>query len=63
KIFDVNGRLIKEFSPSISDRRDSVVEVIWDGTDGKGYRIPTGLYFLHLECGRSRQTEKLILLR
>lgn len=63
KIFDVNGRLIKEFSPSISDRGGPVVEAIWDGTDGKGYRITTGIYFLHLECGRSRQTEKLILIR
>ena len=37
--------------------------VIWDGTDGEGNRLASGVYFCSLSAGRNTSTSKMILLK
>jgi len=36
---------------------------VWDGKDGSGRRLPSGVYFVRLETDGFKKTEKAILLR
>jgi hypothetical protein len=38
-------------------------EVIWDGRDGSGREVSSGVYFVRLEAGRLRATSKVVLVR
>jgi len=37
--------------------------ILWFGEDDSGRRLPSGVYFIRLEDGGFRKTEKAILLR
>ena len=61
QVYDIAGKPIK----TIVDRAETQgnKEKIWDGTDNKGEKVPTGLYFLKLETGKYKLTKKITLLR
>ena len=62
KIYDVSGRLVKSFNlDSCIMNRESAI--LWFGEDDSGRRLPSGVYFIRLEDGGFRKTEKAILLR
>ncbi len=61
KIYDVSGRLVKDFSRLKGNAERSTV--IWSGDDDLGRRLPAGVYFVRLEAGKFRQIEKAVLLR
>ena len=60
-IFDVNGRLVRmlvnEAKPAGSHR------FVWDGRDGIGSLITSGVYFYRLKTGTFSRTKKLVVLR
>ncbi|MGB7054899.1 MAG: C25 family cysteine peptidase [bacterium] len=62
KIYDVSGRLVKDFSDKLS-----VIgypsSVMWDGTDEHGRRVAGGVYFVNLNVAGSLQKTKVILLK
>jgi len=62
KVYDVSGRLVKDFSDRIS-----VIgypsSVMWDGTDENGRRVANGVYFLSLKTTESQQRAKVVLLK
>jgi hypothetical protein len=60
KIYDSCGRLVKRFEPPISMQNN---QIIWDGNDLSGYRLPGGVYFLTLTAGDYSTTEKLLLIK
>jgi flagellar hook assembly protein FlgD len=60
KIYDATGRLIKSFSHVTNQIFD---QVVWDGRDDAGKKLPSGVYFLKFQAGDYTATEKLILLR
>ena len=62
KIYDVSGRIVKSFNLE-SCIVNQVSAVIWDGTDDSGRKLPSGVYFIHLETEEFKKTEKVILLR
>jgi hypothetical protein len=37
--------------------------IIWDGRDGSGRKLPSGIYFVRLESDEFKETEKVILLK
>jgi flagellar hook assembly protein FlgD len=45
KIYDVTGRLVKNFSLPTS-HFSLPTSVVWDGTDDIGRRVPQGVYFV-----------------
>jgi len=62
KIFDSAGRLVKTLSlPATYSVLPT--NMPWDGRDDDGQRAGSGVYFVRLETGGEKQTEKLILLR
>ncbi|MGD8979496.1 MAG: C25 family cysteine peptidase, partial [candidate division WOR-3 bacterium] len=61
KIFDVSGRLVRDFSDrlSVSGHPSSVR---WDGRDDVGKRAPEGIYFVRLQGPYLNLAEKVILV-
>ncbi|MEO0228204.1 MAG: T9SS type A sorting domain-containing protein, partial [candidate division WOR-3 bacterium] len=62
KIYDASGRMVKSFNPA-SGIQSQASGFVWDGTDDSGRKLPAGVYFVQLEAGDYKATEKVILLR
>ncbi|MBN2362914.1 T9SS type A sorting domain-containing protein [candidate division WOR-3 bacterium] len=62
EIFDISGRIVREFSFGQSEN-DRIVTVNWDGKDGNGIEVPEGVYFVNVIAGESSGSEKLILVK
>lgn len=62
-VFDVAGRLVR----TLVDGRTSAVGedayVNWDGTDGSGRSLPSGVYFLSARSAAGRTTRPIHVLR
>jgi hypothetical protein len=61
KIYGVDGRLVRVFvehTVSAGHYRER-----WDGLDPSGERVAPGVYFVRLEAGEFRSTEKLVRLK
>jgi hypothetical protein len=59
-ILDIQGRIVKTFSPT-SIRKSGTIS--WNGTDERGRQCPDGVYFALLSSGTQKKTAKFILLR
>jgi hypothetical protein len=61
KVFDLQGRVLR----TVVDAKyePGRWEVIWDGADQAGHRLPAGLYLLRLEAGSHRAQRKALLLK
>jgi hypothetical protein len=46
KVYDVTGRLVKQF---VLPSNVSFNNIIWDGVDDNGRTVPQGVYFLHID--------------
>ncbi len=60
KIYDATGRVVRQFNHPTNLPFN---QVIWDGRDNDGKRLPGGIYFCELKVDEQRLTKKLILLR
>ena len=60
--YDLAGRLVKEIF-SMAEVPPGVRQVTWDGTDGHGAKVPSGVYYLRLELGKVVKTAKVVLVR
>jgi len=61
RIYDVAGRLVR----SLVDEPQSagVYTIDWDGTNDRGTRVASGVYFYQLKWKGEAQTKKMILLK
>ncbi|MDH4038862.1 MAG: T9SS type A sorting domain-containing protein [Candidatus Krumholzibacteria bacterium] len=60
-IFDVTGARVKTL---VSGRENTGVHrVAWDGTNDRGARVSSGVYFYRLIAGSFKSTKKMVLLR
>jgi len=55
KIYDVSGKLVKEFNLKSS--------MVWYGCDNSGKQLPNGVYFLKFETEEFSETIKLLLIK
>lgn len=62
KIFDISGRLIKQF-PRFTHDALRPTHIFWDGTDDRGMCVASGVYFVKLESGKTELMQKVILLK
>jgi flagellar hook assembly protein FlgD len=60
-VYDVQGRLVRRLVNGT--RPAGRYEARWDGKDGSGRSIASGVYFYHLEASRSTATRQMVLLR
>ena len=58
EIFDLGGRLVK--SLPVAWRPVGAQAVDWDGTDAKGHRAPTGMYFWRVNAGGEVQSGRMV---
>jgi hypothetical protein len=66
RIYDVNGALVRALNPSRPRRAGTGAcpyDLIWDGTDGMGRRLPAGVYVVRLTDGAGSVRRKVLLLR
>ena len=60
-IFDVNGRTVRTL---VADGRAAGHHTVrWDGRDGAGVPVASGVYFYLLETGGYEQTRRMVLLK
>jgi hypothetical protein len=60
-VYDVSGRLVRVLVDGSRDAR--AYEVEWDGTDARGKRVASGVYFYRLTAGERTHIRKAVLLR
>ena len=57
-IYDIYGRLVRTFTPSIQTDSYVVGPVVWDLTSAAGSRVPRGIYVAHIELA-TNEGEKI----
>ena len=60
-ICDISGRVVRIFDSGVA--RPGRYEITWDGTNDRGQRIASGVYFIALEAAGERETGRLVYLR
>ncbi|HSG27915.1 MAG TPA: T9SS type A sorting domain-containing protein [Candidatus Krumholzibacterium sp.] len=60
-IFDLRGRMIRVLADDLFTKGSHAAR--WDGLDSRGRKVASGLYFLRVEAGKSRESKKLVLAR
>lgn len=59
KIYDVAGRPVKRFG----QLTNNLNRITWDGTDDRGEKLPSGIYFCRLSTGKFTSGKKILLVR
>ncbi len=62
RIFDARGRLTRTLRAG-ADVAAPGEQVVWDGTDDRGRRVPAGLYVARLEIGTRVLSRRFVMLR
>jgi hypothetical protein len=60
RIFDTRGRLVATLVDRMMEAGPHTAT--WDGVDGRGSRVPAGVYHVHLDCEGAEHTRKLLIL-
>ena len=60
RVFDPLGRVVRHLDRAFVPGRN---EVVWDGTDDHGTRVPTGVYFYRLDVAAEALTHKMVLVQ
>ena len=60
RIYNPSGRLVRTLvdAPLAAGEHP----LVWDGADGAGRRVASGVYFVRVEAGRDRASRKVVLL-
>ena len=60
-IYNIKGQLVKNMCNQVYDK--GYHSIIWNGTDNKGTKCSTGVYFYKMQAGRSTQTKKMMMIK
>ena len=61
RIYDIAGRVVTALNTEVA--RPGRHSVTWDGTNDRGQRVASGVYFIALEAAGVRETGRLVYLR
>ena len=62
RVFDVSGKLVRVLRDGQTEPAGEH-QVTWDGTDGSGRQVPSGIYLYSLEAGTLHTKKKMTLVR
>ena len=60
QIYDVTGKLVRQWGGEAIRRSDAIV---WYGDDNDGNRLPAGVYFIRVQNGENIQNGKVVKLK
>ena len=60
-VFDVTGRMVRLLAAG--ERPAGEARLAWDGRDGEGRSLPSGIYFLRLAAGARVETRRVTRMR
>ncbi|HKW13476.1 MAG TPA: FlgD immunoglobulin-like domain containing protein, partial [Candidatus Krumholzibacteria bacterium] len=60
-IYDVNGQRVSTLVDA--DLPAGAHTVAWDGTDTRGGRVASGVYYYRLDAGSDTATKQMVLLK
>ena len=60
-IYDLEGRRVTVLLDAA--RPAGPATVVWDGTDGAGRPVASGVYLVRMETGGAQMSRRLVLLR
>jgi hypothetical protein len=63
KIYDASGRLVRTLLQDYAEPVPTQCSVGWDGTDDRGRRASSGIYYYRLEVGDAVESRRMVLLR
>ena len=61
RVYDVAGRVVRTIEDSHREAGVGVLE--WDGTNGDGEAVASGVYFVRVTAAGSDRTRKVVLLK
>ena len=61
EIFDVRGRSVRKLVDGVQSA--GTYDAIWDGRDGRGQRVDSGVLFYRLQVGETLLQRKMVLLK
>ncbi len=61
KIYNIRGQLVKTLVDE--EKTGGNYTTIWDGRDGEGKAVSSGIYFYKLAAGSSSEVKKMVLLK
>ena len=62
KIYNIKGQLIKTLT-SFPNPSLGMIEAVWDGKDGAGNEVKSGVYFCTFQSGKEQYVQKVVLMR
>ena len=60
-IFNVTGQLIRELTDG--QRQAGSYEIRWNGRNGDGHPVPSGIYFCRMKAGEFTEVKKMALIK
>jgi flagellar hook assembly protein FlgD len=60
-VYDVGGRRVRTLVEATLNAGQHLA--VWDGTDGSGKEVPSGVYFYRLSVGGLEAKQRMVLLR
>jgi hypothetical protein len=61
RVQDISGRSVRSVERGWFPAGDH--QVVWDGADDTGHRVPAGLYFVELRSSHTHETRRVTMLR
>jgi hypothetical protein len=61
RIFNIEGRLVRDFSEARADAGEHLVE--WDTRDGRGREVGPGIYLIRVSYGPEARTARVVVFR
>lgn len=63
KIYNIKGQLVRELGYKSTTQGIGTGEAVWDGTDARGNKVPSGVYFYRISGLENAPVQKMILIR
>jgi hypothetical protein len=62
-VYSVSGKLIKTLVDEIQEPCPGGHRILWNGTDMRGRKVASGVYFCRMRAGRHVESKKLVVLK